>query len=313
MTAEIIILSHLAFPQLTKLIRQYYKVSRKTPGGFSSGELSQLTTSELTLRKISGSVSFLHSVGILETVGVEGKKRYRPTELGEELGLAIDRDDTETASSRGWARVVNENAFLTKVLHFIESNDRVELGKIKQYIVIEAGRDLTTNALINGKTIVDILEAGRLVTYEKTGKKTIVVFCKAEESSRYIRDDRITSLNAIKNKQYDLSKLIELCREINYCYEKELFYAVGILVRALIDHVPPIFGYKTFTEVANNYGGRSKSFKASMKTLDGSTRDIADSYAHEQIKAKMDLANSTQVNCRHRCFVRRNYSNTYLE
>ena len=40
-----------------------------------------------------------------------------------------------------------------------------------------------------------------------------------------------------------------------------------VLVRAVIDHIPRIFRFNNFSEVANNYSGGTKSFKKSMKTL----------------------------------------------
>jgi len=66
-----------------------------------------------------------------------------------------------------------------------------------------------------------------------------------------------------------------------------------MLVRAIADHIPPIFEKSTFTEVANNHG--SKSFKESMKNLDNSSRKISDSHLHTQIRKKEVLPNSNQV------------------
>jgi hypothetical protein len=72
--------------------------------------------------------------------------------------------------------------------------------------------------------------------------------------------------------------------------------AVAMLVRAILDHVPPIFSCKNFAEVSNNYGGGSKSFKQSMANLESSSRKIADSHLHTQIRSKEILPNKTQVN-----------------
>jgi len=67
-----------------------------------------------------------------------------------------------------------------------------------------------------------------------------------------------------------------------------------MLTRAIIDHVPPIFSFATFREVANQYAG-SKSFKDSAKRLDESTRRIADAHLHGQIRQIEVLPNRTQV------------------
>lgn len=68
-----------------------------------------------------------------------------------------------------------------------------------------------------------------------------------------------------------------------------------MLVRSILDHVPPEFSCKSFSEVANNYAG-SKSFKQSMAHLENSSRKIADAHLHTQIRKTESLPNKTQVN-----------------
>jgi hypothetical protein len=113
--------------------------------------------------------------------------------------------------------------------------------------------------------------------------------------SGYVNEIRIAELRAIASSEHDLSKLIRLCEEINISYSNECYFAVAMLVRAVLDHVPPIFGCKSFGEVANNYAG-IKSFKHSMNNLENSCRKIADAHLHVQIRNKEALPNSTQVN-----------------
>lgn len=116
-----------------------------------------------------------------------------------------------------------------------------------------------------------------------------------ESTNRFIDLTRIRELKSIQNSKFDLSKLIRFCEELNFCYSKDCYLAVAVLLRAIIDHIPPIFGCKHFSEVANNYLG-SKSFKNSMKHLDASSRNIADAHLHVQIRGKEVLPNDTQVN-----------------
>jgi hypothetical protein len=114
----------------------------------------------------------------------------------------------------------------------------------------------------------------------------------------YIHATRIEELRSIKSHQFDLTKLIKLCEELNQCYDAQCFFAVTMLARAVIDHIPPIFGCIEFTEVANNYGGKTacKSFKKSMQNLRNSMKNIADSHLHDRIRSKETLPNQTQVN-----------------
>jgi hypothetical protein len=71
----------------------------------------------------------------------------------------------------------------------------------------------------------------------------------------YVDQTRISQLKNLSSQKLDLTKLIELCEELNRCDSQECFLAVATLVRAIIDHVPPIFGCKSFGEVANSYNG----------------------------------------------------------
>lgn len=112
----------------------------------------------------------------------------------------------------------------------------------------------------------------------------------------FFEPSRIEQLRLINSTKFDLSKLIQYCIEANACFESECFLAVSMLCRSILDHVPPIFGCKSFGEVANNYSSGSKSFKQSMDHLENSLRKIADSYLHVQIRKKESLPNRTQVN-----------------
>ncbi len=110
----------------------------------------------------------------------------------------------------------------------------------------------------------------------------------------YVHQDRINALKAISSKDYDLTKLIQFCNELNSCRKDENFCAIIMLCRALLDHVPPIFDVHSFNEVANNYAG-TKSFKESMDRLNISSRKIADQHLHTQVRNREVLPTITQV------------------
>lgn len=110
----------------------------------------------------------------------------------------------------------------------------------------------------------------------------------------YVDLSRIEELKKIQSKKFDFTRLIKQCQELNDASAKGNYYSVILLVRAIIDHVPPIFEKKNFKEVANNYG--PKSFKDSMDRLETSSRKIADSSIHQQIRKRETLPNKTQVN-----------------
>ena len=112
--------------------------------------------------------------------------------------------------------------------------------------------------------------------------------------NEYVSLSRIKEIQSIKNKDYDLSKLLKYCEELNTSYSFDLYLTMILITRAIIDHVPPIFNCKSFSEVCNNYNG-SKSFKESMTHLNNSSRKIADLHLHTQIRKKEVLPNITQV------------------
>lgn len=109
----------------------------------------------------------------------------------------------------------------------------------------------------------------------------------------FVNQNRIKELKTIKNDNFDITKLIRFCEELNSAFSLENFLSTAMLVRAIADHIPPIFCKTSFTEVANNHG--SKSFKESMKNLDNSSRKISDAHLHTQIRKKEVLPNSNQV------------------
>ena len=109
----------------------------------------------------------------------------------------------------------------------------------------------------------------------------------------YVDKKRFQALKK-KRGQLDFSRLIQMLSELDHAFSVGNYISVILLVRAILDHIPPVFGLDAFIEVANNYG--TKSFKDSMSHLENSSRKIADSYLHTRIRNKESLPNKTQVN-----------------
>jgi hypothetical protein len=136
-----------------------------------------------------------------------------------------------------------------------------------------------------------ILEAGiKQLSEPKDTKKHE----KNQNIFEFVNSDRIEELRSISNPNFDFSKLIAYCEEVNVCYQNECYLAVAMLIRAIIDHIPPIFKAIDFQNVYGKNGTRS--FKEHMIHLDKSLRKIADSYLHSHIRNKESLPNQTQVN-----------------
>lgn len=117
-------------------------------------------------------------------------------------------------------------------------------------------------------------------------------------NDNYVSAIRIDELKAIASKEHDFARLIALCDHINRCHRAEAFLGIGVLVRALLDHVPPIFSFETFSEVANNYSGGARSFKDSIQHLENTSRKVADAILHTKIRNKESLPTAIQTDFR---------------
>ena len=73
------------------------------------------------------------------------------------------------------------------------------------------------------------------------------------------------------------------------------YFATAMLTRGLLDHVPPLFGTNTFSQVANNYGGGGRSFKDTMHHLENAARKVADAHLHMPIRRSETLPTAQQV------------------
>jgi hypothetical protein len=111
-----------------------------------------------------------------------------------------------------------------------------------------------------------------------------------------IADSRVAELRALASAQFDFKKLVRLCEEINTAYDQKCYYATAMLTRGLLDHVPPIFGKTTFSEVANNYADGGKSFREAMHHLENVAREVANVHLHTRIRKSETLPVAQQVN-----------------
>ncbi|MBY5898046.1 hypothetical protein HFN45_32605 [Rhizobium leguminosarum] len=124
----------------------------------------------------------------------------------------------------------------------------------------------------------------------ETGRREV----KLSLTSRAVVDPaRIEALGHLSSPDFDLSKLIRLCEELNLAFATESYLSMAMLTRAIVDHVPPIFGKQSFAEVASNYGGAT--LKREFTNLHTTSRNIADLHLHSQIRRKEVLPTITQV------------------
>jgi hypothetical protein len=113
----------------------------------------------------------------------------------------------------------------------------------------------------------------------------------------YIFPERLKELKGISNPTFDLTKLLQLCKELNLAHKNGMLYTTAALVRAICDHVPPIFDLPNFEQVASNYKAdkNTKSFKEGVKRLHDFFKHAADGVMHSQIRKKESLPTPEQL------------------
>ena len=86
---------------------------------------------------------------------------------------------------------------------------------------------------------------------------------------------------------WNLDKLVRLVSELNENYARGQAYASHALLRAILDHTPPVFGMKSFDEVVDNYkwGQTDKKYLKALKSF----RAAADDVLHRQIRKGADV------------------------
>jgi len=109
----------------------------------------------------------------------------------------------------------------------------------------------------------------------------------------YVDKNTLLRLNKIESGNFDLSRLIALCNELDDNYSLENYHSCAMLLRAIFDHIPPIFDKKNFDDVCAQHGG--KSFKDIIRPLNETAKKIGDDYLHTQISKKVLAVTKTQV------------------
>lgn len=110
-----------------------------------------------------------------------------------------------------------------------------------------------------------------------------------------ISDGRIADLRTATSFEYSLVKLIRFCEEANTTYAQGCYLATIMLIRSILDHVPPLFGMNTFGDVASQHSGGGRSFKEAMQRLEQTARKIADAHLHIQIRKAEVLPSMQQA------------------
>ncbi len=102
----------------------------------------------------------------------------------------------------------------------------------------------------------------------------------------------ISILEGFRSKKNDFNykKLITLIEELNFNYLNKKTYSSCMILRAILDHIPPLLAKNDFYEAANNYswGSEKSSRQKAVKEL-LTFRNTPDDVLHGQITNKSDI------------------------
>ncbi|MHB8302462.1 MAG: hypothetical protein ACYDC6_06435 [Acidobacteriaceae bacterium] len=102
----------------------------------------------------------------------------------------------------------------------------------------------------------------------------------------------VTRLADIKSSQVEITPLVRMCREINSSFAQGNVLATVLLMRTILNYVPPVFGYETFDQVVAHVG---KSLKENFHHLESGLRKVADFHAHSRIRKQGSYPSVAQV------------------
>lgn len=186
------------------------------------------------------------------------------------------------ASSPGWHVISAEGQKLLSKVARYEHWEKLGLDQVKADLEHTGGL-----RVVGGPA--DVTQMAWEWVYMKQRQATMPPTKRASSNgSSFIAKSRIDELRKLSLPDFDFQKLVRLCEELNSSYENGNYYATAMLTRGVLDHVPPVFGHTTFTQVANNYSGGGRSFKETMQHLDGASRKVSDAHLHcPSAKAKL--------------------------
>lgn len=57
----------------------------------------------------------------------------------------------------------------------------------------------------------------------------------------FVSESRLAELRKLQNSSFDFRRSIRLCEELNVAFREGCYHATAMLVRGVLDHVPPVF------------------------------------------------------------------------
>jgi hypothetical protein len=132
---------------------------------------------------------------------------------------------------------------------------------------------------------------------QRAGNWSSVEFTSPSE--QFLDPVIIERINSTSGQSFNLSKLISFSTELNQNYSSGNYLSCALLIRAIINHIPPLFGCRTFSQVVATSG---RSVKGILAQLEEGARDIGDLHSHEIIDRHSSPPTRNQVEPYKPCF-----------
>ena len=112
------------------------------------------------------------------------------------------------------------------------------------------------------------------------------------ENMQSITDGIIEAIKQ-KNDGFNYKKLLKLINELNKNHLDLNVFSSFALIRAITDNVPPLLGFETFEELANNYKGKRTDKDYMFNLL--KDRPVSDDALHRPISKSEDLLDMLSI------------------
>jgi|SRR5581483_219865 len=145
-----------SYKELIKIIQGYGRIGAEA----SLADVAKITAMPET--GISGNNKFLISIGV-----IKGGKKKMITALGAELAHALEHEhDLPEEVAAKWRAIVESNDFLQKVVAAVRIRKSMDESSLESHVAYSAGQPKTPGVTTGARTVVDILEAARLLKEE---------------------------------------------------------------------------------------------------------------------------------------------------
>jgi len=115
-------------------------------------------------------------------------------------------------------------------------------------------------------------------------------------NAAFLEPSVLAALRGVKSEKFDFTKLIRLCEELNDAYGRGNYLSCVLLIRAAMNHMPPVFGRRTFAEVVAHSARARRRCSSVSKTAHARLRTCTRtrSFARESLYPRNTRWNRTR-------------------